>query len=153
MKKELTEKLCNDFPLLYADRRKSPKETMMCFGFECGDGWFDLIYNLSNKLEAEIKRTRPNIIFRGAQWLFYYFRRLFHIGHPFPPFYPRAVQVKEKFGGLRFYMTSETTEMSDFIRVAENISYKTCEICGKDGEPSEAGWITTLCENCRGHKT
>ena len=54
MNKELDNKLCKKFPNLYADRCETMNKTAMCWGFEHGDGWYDLIYNLSVKLEAMI---------------------------------------------------------------------------------------------------
>ena len=52
MNKELTEKLYHGFPKLYRQHSLSKSETSMCWGFSCGDGWFDLIYQLSKKLSA-----------------------------------------------------------------------------------------------------
>ena len=50
MDKELDKKLVEDFPLLYADRGRSMRETCMCWGFPA-DGWEPLIRELSEKLE------------------------------------------------------------------------------------------------------
>ena len=55
-------------------------------------------------------------------------------------------QIKEKFGGLRFYAGQCTDEMYDRIREAEKQSLKTCMNCGKPGAPTGPGWILTLCE-------
>jgi len=119
MKQELEEKLVKEFPKLYADYKGDPRQTCMAFGFECGDGWYELIYNLSKVLEG--KTT--------------------------------AVQVKEKFGGLRFYVTAVTDEIEQAINDAEERSYKICERCGKPGKPDNFGWIRTLCEECRDART
>lgn len=57
-------------------------------------------------------------------------------------------QVKEKFGGLRFYINSGSDEIFKRISEAENLSYKTCETCGQVGElRTDIGWYTTLCDN------
>lgn len=50
MRVELEEKLVRKFPRLYRDYGGSPQKTCMAFGFECGDGWFDLIEELSEKI-------------------------------------------------------------------------------------------------------
>jgi hypothetical protein len=56
-------------------------------------------------------------------------------------------QVKEKFGGLRFYANETSTEMDKRIRAAEDLSYQTCEVIGKPGQlRTDLGWIETLCE-------
>jgi tRNA G26 N,N-dimethylase Trm1 len=61
-----------------------------------------------------------------------------------------ATQVKEKFGGLRFYMGGGTDSMiEEFIDQAEAQAEKTCEDCGKPGKIAGPGWIRTLCYGCR----
>ena len=118
MNKKNTEKLYRDFPNLYRQHELSMQQTCMCWGFECGDGWFDLIYNLSKRLtefNSEIE----------------------------------AVQVKEKYGGLRFYTNFYDLQSEKLIQEAENKSYEICENCGKPGKPNYEGWISTLCDKCR----
>jgi hypothetical protein len=57
-------------------------------------------------------------------------------------------QVKEKFGGLRFYINSAPEEVHGFIRAAESKSYEICEKCGEPGElRTDISWYSTLCEN------
>lgn len=121
-----TQKLFEDFPHLFQGRFLPVTENLMGFGFECTDGWFNIIYELSAKLTELINQMPPE-------------RRQ----------YCYATQVKEKFGGLRFYMLGSTDEMEDLISEAENLSYKTCEFCGAPGKPNIGGWITTMCEDCR----
>lgn len=55
-------------------------------------------------------------------------------------------QVKEKFGGLRFYINTGSEEIWQRIQLAESASYITCEKCGELGQVRGDGWITTLCE-------
>jgi len=117
MKKEFDDFLNATFPILFRGRRG------MGVGFECNDGWFDIIYSLAHDLELEIKK----LPLEDQE----------HI---------TAVQVKEKYGTLRFYMSSETDRMSELIAIAEDMSSKTCEVCGSKGELREGGWYTTLCE-------
>lgn len=57
-----------------------------------------------------------------------------------------VLQVKEKFGGLRFYIANGNKEIRDRITKAENESYKICEQCGEPGELYVTGWWRTLCE-------
>ena len=63
-------------------------------------------------------------------------------------------QVKEKFGGLRYYAdTSQLDEFTNFhglIAKAEADSFTMCEECGKPAEPrSLHGWVKTLCDEHR----
>jgi hypothetical protein len=63
--------------------------------------------------------------------------------------YAVAVQVKEKFGGLRFYMDTYTDEDRALIQAAEDESRSTCEECGAPGTTqSRGGWLLTLCPTC-----
>ena len=50
MNKENTEKLLKEFPDLYSNYYKPMTETCMCWGFSCGDGWYNIIYNLSKQI-------------------------------------------------------------------------------------------------------
>ena len=67
-------------------------------------------------------------------------------------------QIKEKFGGLRYYAsnTLQDQEASDrfwsIIRTAERLSYRICEICGDNGELRKEGWYQTLCDKCYADK-
>jgi len=119
MNNENTQKLWNDFPTLYKGKDKPITESLIPFGFECGDGWFNLIYELSEK----ITKLDPNC---------------------------EAVQVKEKFGGLRFYTNGNIDEVDSLIDEYEETSYHTCEECGDTTTAKERGgyWIRTLCDKC-----
>lgn len=126
MKPELDAELCSKFPNLYADRNGSPLDTLMCDGFRVNDGWFPLIRDLSEKLEAAILKLpeaeRPKY---------------------------RAMQVKQKFGPLRFYMTKSTDEMRADIQDAEFASLTICELCGALGERRESPRVQVLCDTCQ----
>lgn len=58
-----------------------------------------------------------------------------------------VAQVKEKFGGLRYYAYGERLdEVSDLIDEAERDCYKLCQICGASGSTVTTGhWMVTLC--------
>ncbi len=62
-------------------------------------------------------------------------------------------QVKEKFGGLRFYIGGAPFEIHDKIEEVEKRSLKICEQCGEPGKvgPIVKGgyWVATLCDKCR----
>ena len=121
MQKELDRKLVEDFPILYQQRNWDMKATAMCWGFP-GDGWEPLIRELSEKIEAYNKKNQKAPVY--------------------------AVQVKEKFGGLRFYVTSAPKWIWNLISEAEEKSYHICEWCGKPGKQRSTGWILTLCDAC-----
>jgi len=55
-------------------------------------------------------------------------------------------QVKEKFGGLRFYINSGSDEIHKRIAEAESKSHEVCEKCGEPGKSISGSWIFTLCD-------
>ena len=55
-------------------------------------------------------------------------------------------QVKEKFGGMRFYINEGSKEIFNKISEAETKSHETWEKCGEPGKAISGGWIVTLCE-------
>lgn len=57
-------------------------------------------------------------------------------------------QIKEKFGGLRFYIGSGTDAIWDAIVRAEERSYEVCEDCGAPGTVRKGGWWKTRCDAC-----
>lgn len=129
MSPELDNKLCTDFPNLFADRRAPMQVTCMCWGFP-GDGWYGIIREAAEKLEPLIVAYKKK--YPGEE-------------------FPRASQVKEKFGTMRFYMTMETDEMANIVGDAERKSATVCEECGKKGKLRKGGWLRTLCSKC--HKS
>ena len=61
-------------------------------------------------------------------------------------------QIKQKFGGLRYYFFStKADEMYDLVVQAEREAWRTCERCGAtDGVTTNPrGRIETLCQECR----
>lgn len=129
MKQELDEALVRDFPYLFADRHSDMRTTAMCWGFECSDGWEPIIRELAEKLEPICKSEAEKMIDED--------KKLYG--------WPRASQVKEKYAGLRFYMTSATEDMCKYIQEAEEKSEVTCETCGEPGEIRGRGWLYTAC--------
>lgn len=125
MKNELEQELYKIAPDLYANRDGSPRETLMCFGFECGDGWFNLLKEASEKIQAHLNTMNAR---------------------DRAPF--RAAQVKEKYGTLRFYTDSTDDVIENIIREAESKSETTCEYCGQPGTTRGGGWVKTQCEKC-----
>lgn len=62
----------------------------------------------------------------------------------------QVIQVKEKFGGLRFYIYGGNDKIYDLLEKAECNSFKICEVCGsKENVKTKGIWILTLCNKCR----
>lgn len=98
--------------------------------------------NLYRDRHGDMRRTCMVWGFPGDGWE-PLIRRL---SEKLEPLGVRAVQVKEKFGGLRFYIDNGSPEAYQAIREAEEESLQTCETCGKPGVPREGGWTLTLCD-------
>ena len=60
----------------------------------------------------------------------------------------RCHQIKEKFGGLRFYVSNACPDAEEAIAWAEKESFKVCEHCGAPGKPRRSGWIKAECDSC-----
>lgn len=58
----------------------------------------------------------------------------------------KVQQVKEKFGGLRFYYDQGNEYISGLVSMAEAMSYVTCEVCGDSGKVRKNGYFRTLCD-------
>jgi hypothetical protein len=128
MKEELDRQLCDKYPLIFADRNKSMQETCMCWGFEHGDGWYNIIDSLCANIQNHID-------WQNRQ------------GEKVPQVV--ATQVKEKFGTLRFYYNGGDDVIDGMVRMAESWSAVACEECGAPGTQNSQGWIKTLCETHR----
>lgn len=128
MSPELETQLAARYPGLFFDRDKPPTESLMIFGCECGDGWFNLLSQMCACIEQHIKNGR---------WK-----------HSEPY---RFFQIKEKYAGLRVYDNGHDEYIAGVIALAEAMSYVTCELCGKPGSTMCATggyWLRTLCPPC-----
>ena len=63
-----------------------------------------------------------------------------------------VAQIKEKLGGLRFYLETGTRPMFTVIDAAEEASFKTCEVCGAPGRIQPGDWIRVRCDACKEDK-
>lgn len=61
------------------------------------------------------------------------------------------VQIKEKFGGLRFYINGRNPDIEPIIHEYEGKCYHTCIKCGKPGDIKygSKAWISPYCEQHR----
>ena len=133
MKQELDELLCTKYPKMMVNRNKDMKETCMCWGFECGDGWFNILDQLMGNIQHHID-------WKNQQ------KEKFDRGEGCPQV--TLDQVKEKFGTLRFYYTGGDDYISGMVSLAESMTGVTCESCGNIGERRGGGWVHTYCTPC-----
>lgn len=93
------------------------------FGFECGDGWADLLVELCDKIQARLNILDKDVAKEIV-----------------------ALQVKEKYGTLRFYLSHYDELMELCIQEAEKKSACTCEQCGKPGKIRGNYWYYVACD-------
>lgn len=177
MRDDLDAKLCEKYPKIFKNRYGDMRTTAMCWGFECGDGWYNIIDKLCANIQSHIDWRRKqrahalryNRALKAAlagdrSRLIKYHTHSgtvdnYALGRveediaqaKFMTVSPKvtqvvAVQVKEKFGGLRFYYDGGDEYISGLSSMAESMSYVTCEVCGSAGKPNSGGWIKTLCD-------
>jgi hypothetical protein len=144
MKLELEQQLVSKYPELFKQYGGNPQETCLAFGIECGDGWYNIIDTLCDAIQSEVK------------WI----NRLWsHFNYSCT-----AVQVKEKYGSLRFYyeftyatglsnedfrhLTSSMDRIGGMTTLAEKISAITCENCGDKCEREDAPFPRAICNAC-----
>lgn len=76
------------------------------------------------------------------------FRERSHKYISFKKIYVPAVkidQIKEKFGGLRFYYSGGDSQVSGMVQFAEYLCSKTCDVSGDRGQLCmRGGWYKTL---------
>lgn len=81
MKEELELKLWAQFPELCRDYKGDPKKTCMSWGFDCGDGWYDLIESTLANIDRLSKSISLDV---------------------------KLAQLKSKFGKLTIYIDIES---------------------------------------------
>jgi hypothetical protein len=127
MIEDLDKKLCEKYPEIFRNRHEPVTKTPMGWGFECGDGWYELIDVLCRNIQHHV------------DW--------YSTAHPDKIEQPIASQVKEKFGGLRFYIDYHSDDViQGMIQMAESMSYHICEECGNKGKLRNGNWMRTLCD-------
>lgn len=122
MRKKLEQKLFERW-LTWFKPKGDFRYTGMTLGFRHDDGWFDILWRLCEDLEPLVAALEKQT------------------ERPF-----EVLQVKEKFGALRFYVNHANDAIRQRIEVAQQESFRTCEICGKPGARREGSLIKTLCD-------
>ena len=163
MSPELEHKLIEKYPDLFQDVNKSPRESLMCFGCEHGDGWYDIIDNRCGYITFLQKNVSYYLGLKDG--VDKSFNGCFHC--------PKVIftQIKEKYGTLRVYWNfgeienyeeiksklKDPNELDENIKrysntidsvvdFCEYLSSKTCEMTGKPGKLYTKGWCVTLCK-------
>jgi hypothetical protein len=153
MRKQLQRQLKEKYEILYpvVIKEKRYNEPFSDFGYECGDGWYNLIDELLSWLKFQ------------------------HLTNQYPKI--TITQVKEKFGYLSFYYNNpefddmiwadwqlelpieklksefenQISKIRGAVSFASSISNTICENCGSNHEVARnnGNWINYYCKECR----
>ena len=126
MDSQHTEQLYERFPELYRERTAPLKSSGMAWGFQCGNGWYKIIYEMSEKIQK------------------------LSVGGDFGP----AITQVSKYEDGTLYVEARniTPPIQDVITTARETSRLTCEECGytpaflRKGKGAEAPHIA--CGRC-----
>jgi len=143
MKTELDEQLCKKYPKIFVDRHGDMMKTAMCWGFDCGDGWYQILDSLCGQIQHHIDWSHKQMAW-SIKWNEEHPDNQREIEQPVAQVV--AVQVKEKFGGLRFYYNGGDDTVDGMVRMAESWAAYTCEKCGAAGKLRGSGWLYTACD-------
>lgn len=127
MNQELTQKIITRFPNIYSRYYLPETESLMCRGFQFDDGWFDIIWELSEDIEG------------------------IAIYLKFPQ--PQINEIKEKCSTLRIRLCNydpslDGGRIEKAIKRAQDKAKITCEKCGTFGTIAHnARWLRVLCQN------
>lgn len=102
-------------------------------GFEIGKGWYHIIELLCEHIQTHIDWNNA----RGERYPELSYKPIEQV---------KVEQIKEKFGGLRFYYSGGNDIIAGMITMAEAWAEHTCETCGDIGKRRSGGWIRTLCD-------
>ena len=92
-------------------------------GIAVGKGWFNILNMMCRNIQSHIdwKPEVPQV---------------------------KVLQVKEKFGTLRFYYEGGDEYIHGLTSMAEAMSEVTCEDCGVPGTLRQDGWMHVTCDPC-----
>ena len=164
MKPELEQQLIAKYPRLFGDANKSPMESLMCFGCECGDGWFDIIDNLCGYItylqenvcyylglrkdiqdgKFNVELCCPKVIFMQIKEKYGTLRVYWKFGEI--ENYDELISRLENPDELEVYIEKYYNKIENAVDFCEYLSSKTCEITGKPGKLYSKGWCVTLCK-------
>jgi len=126
MNKKLEKQLYDKYPKIFAQKDLPMTQTCMCWGIDTEKGWYWLIDQLCSSIQSYIDNNPQNNIQQVE-----------------------CVQLKEKFGSMRFYYDGGDETIHGMVWLAEHMSYHTCEYCGCTKNVRQtSGWIKSLCTRC-----
>jgi hypothetical protein len=114
-----------------------------------GEGWFNIIDTLCGCMSRRVNQARYQLKYAMENQGGKHAKPIPEAEAEFVSALddlPTIMQIKEKFGGLRFYIHGGDDATDHYVEFAESLASRTCEICGSSGEARNTGWMKTLCD-------
>lgn len=123
------QELIQKYPKIFQDYEGNPDQ---CNWLDLPKGWIPVVDKLCGSIQSYIDNTV----------------RYTKEG-PKGPEQITCVQMKEKFGGLRFYTNGHDDKIDGMITMAEYMCSNTCQICGSEQDLGVTShWVSVLCRTC-----
>lgn len=147
-KRITTDELIAKYPKIFVDYEGNPGRVNW---YGVPDGWLPIIDKLCRSIQNYIDHTSRSVpnpdYIEGKEY-----DRSDKTTHKFiqqKPEQVTCVQMKEKFGGLRFYENGADKQVDGMISMAEDLCDHTCERCGSEENIGyTTGWVTVCCKPC-----
>ena len=162
MNNELELKLQEEFPFMKQNNVDEEKNLYRRFGFDCGDGWFDLLRDCCRKITERYAEAGVPIDFVPEQIKEKFGTLRFYYGYEDTPCGVAAFDFLGSGTSIRFEPSNESIDeqkeqlrrdISGIVREAEARSAHVCEKCGAEGViRKDLSWIQTLCDDCYNEK-
>jgi hypothetical protein len=113
-------------------------------GFCCGEGWWPILTNLCANIQHHIDWKE-----KQRDWAIRFNSTASSEDmRPIPDkiLQVTVAQIKEKFGGLRFYYDGGDDTIRGMVTMAEAWAGNTCEDCGNPATKQTSGWIKNVCD-------
>ncbi len=159
MNEELESYLIKKYPKILKKSDENKEHCYGLFGIECKDGWFLHLDRMFADIQSMIDYSETNYenLKRHYNKLPWY-KKLMSLYKKSRYNYLRvkqtpipqvvAVQIKEKFGTLRFYYMGGDDRITPIVDFYESHTKYICEECGStvDVGSTCGGWIRNVCE-------
>ena len=150
MRRELEERLCEDFPDLFRQYSYS-KGSYYALYMACGDGWEPIIRRLSERITKSVETIvgpQPNsgdtdvsVEIEDQKEVEGESRGKINKSDF------RFMYIKQKYGILHLCLSQRTPDIQEAMNEAREESKRTCERCGRPGKFGGPSWPVVYCSH------